>query len=489
MSDYLNSLEEISNAAYTENGALSYATTLSDCLDLFATIGALRNASDEEIIERFDKAWAENPDLAVKTLFFARDVRGGLGERRVFRTIFRHMADDMPGAVRANVENVPEYGRFDDLLVMLESPLADIVLEYITETFRKDMESLECGEPITLLAKWMPSINASNAETRRAAKIVVRAIGMSYADYRKALSRMRSRISIIENNLRERDYTFDYERQPSKALFKYRRAFNRNDEARYRSFLESVSSGKANLKTGSLYPYDIVRPFFDHSVCKEDRLSLDVTWNAQEDFTNGENAIVVVDGSGSMYGGGNPLPISVALSLGIYFAERNNGVFARRFITFSENPRLVEIKGCDIFEKVKYCASFNEVANTNIQGVFELLLNAAIKNDAPQGDLPSTVYIISDMEFDSCARDADERNFERARKAFEDAGYKLPRIVFWNVQSRNLQQPVTMNENGVVLVSGASPRVFGMIRSGNLSPMAFMLEILGGERYAKIQAA
>jgi hypothetical protein len=209
---------------------------------------------------------------------------------------------------------------------------------------------------------------------------------------------------------------------------------------------------------------------------------------AQEDFSGDENALVVIDGSGSMYGFGDPKPAEVALSLGIYFAERNTGAFHNHFITFSENPRLVEIKGTTIEEKLRYCRGFNEIANTDIQKVFELILRAAVKNNVPQSEMPSTLYIISDMEFDDCAEGAELTNFAYAKKIFAEAGYQLPRVVFWNVQSRNQQQPVTQNEQGVALVSGCSPRIFSMLKSGTLSPLGYMLEILGVERYAKITA-
>ena len=182
------------------------------------------------------------------------------------------------------------------------------------------------------------------------------------------------------------------------------------------------------------------------------------------------------------------MPATVALCLGIYFAERNTGAFRNFFLTFSGNPRLVEIKGETILEKVQYCHSFNEVSNTNIQKVFELILRAAVKNQVPQSEMPSTLYIISDMEFDCCTRGAELTNFQYAKKIFAEAGYPLPRVVFWNVQSRNTQQPVTQNEQGVALVSGCTPRIFNMLKSGILSPLGYMLDILGAERYAKIAA-
>ena len=181
-------------------------------------------------------------------------------------------------------------------------------------------------------------------------------------------------------------------------------------------------------------------------------------------------------------------PACVALSLGIYFAERNTGEFRNNFITFSRTPQLVEIKGRDIFEKVKYCRSFNEVANTNLQKVFELILRAAVKHKVPQEQMPSSLYIISDMEFDSCVEDSDMTNFERAKKLFASHGYNLPRVIFWNVDSRNLQQPVTFNEQGAALVSGLSPRIFAMIKSHDITPLSYMLDVLNSERYRNITA-
>jgi len=484
----LNFLKKEANKTLTENGAVTNLTTGSDCLDLFATIGALRSEDDAEVIARFDRAWAENADTAVKTLFFARDIRGGLGERKVFRTIFRHMADDMPAAARKNLWAAPEFGRYDDLLVLLDSPLRQDVAAYIKTQLDSDKKALENEGTVSLLGKWLPSVNAHNTDTVRHGKMLSKSLGMTEADYRRLLSKLRARIAIIENNLREKDYSFDYEKQPSKAMMKYRKAFLRNDGERYKGFLERVTKGEAKLHTAALYPYDIIRPILSGSMSADERRSMDVTWNAQADFTRGGNALVVIDGSASMYGYGSPKPAEVALSLGVYFAEHAKGAFTNHFITFSANPRLVEIKGKDIFEKAQFCKSFNEVANTNIRAVFDLILNTAVKNRLPQSELPATLYIISDMEFDRCAENADITNFEYAKKAFADHGYRLPTVVFWNVQSRNEQQPVTLNEQGVVLVSGASPRVFAMVSAGNLSPTAFMLDTLNNERYARVRA-
>ena len=483
----LQFLKKKTTQTTTENNAVTNLTTGSDCLDLFATIGALRDEPELEIITRFNRAWTENPNLAIKMLFFARDIRGGLGERKVFRTILCHIANFVPTTVQKNLWAISEYGRYDDFLVLLDTPLKQNVITYIKIQLEMDIKALENSSAVSLLAKWLPSVNANNADTIRYAKTISKGLGMTEATYRKTLSRLRAQIAIIENNLRERDYTFDYEKQPSKAMMKYRKAFLRNDSERYKDFLNRVAKGEAKLHTGTLLPYEIIRPILYSVMAKEERTAVDVIWNAQANFTNEENAIVVIDGSGSMYGHGNPCPAEVALSLGIYFAERSKGAYANHFITFSNKPRLVEIKGKDIYEKVQYCKSFNEVANTDIKKVFDLILQTAMENHLPQSELPSKIYIISDMEFDSCAENADLTNFEYAKKAFAAQGYQLPSVIFWNVQSRNEQQPVTLNEQGVVLVSGASPRIFSMIYTGNVSPMAFMLDTLGNERYTRIE--
>lgn len=485
----LEFLKREADKTYTENGAVTYRSTQSQCLDLFASIGALRGESGEEITGRFLRAYAENADLAMKTLFYARDVRGGIGERRVFRTILKCLADCEPRSVEKNIPYIAEYGRYDDLLVLMGTPCEAAAMDCIKKQLAADRAALETDQPVSLLAKWLPSVNASNGETVKRAKRVARALGMNDGSYRKTLSALRAKIHIIENNLREKDYTFDYAKQPAKAMFKYRKAFVRHDGERYAAFMGRVAEGAERLHTGTLAPYEIIKPFVGGTAAgQQERKAIDATWNAQEDFSGGENALVVIDGSGSMYGGGDPLPAEVALSLGIYYAQRNTGRFHNHFITFSQHPRLVEIKGRDICEQVQYCRQFNEVANTNIQRVFELILNTAVKNRVPQEDMPAKLYIISDMEFDCCVADGSLTNFEYARKLFARHGYRLPQVVFWNVASRNQQQPVRMNDAGAALVSGCSPRVFSMLKAGILSPYAFMLDVLGSERYAVIAA-
>ena len=488
----LNALKRESNRTITENGAATLVSTYSDCLDLFATVGAFRKASEQEILDRFIRAYTEDPDKAMKIIFFARDIRGGLGERRVFRTVMTYLAAHEPASVKKNIEYFGEYGRYDDLLSLMGTPCENDMLAYVAKQFAADMEALKAGESVSLLAKWLPSVNASNADTVAMAKKIARSMNMTDRDYRKALVELRAKIRIIENNLREKDYTFDYSKQPSKAMFKYRAAFMRNDGERYGEFIHRVTKGEAKLNAKTIMPYELIDPFLNYggmrSVTAEEREVLNATWESMPDFGGEQNAIAVVDTSGSMYWSSSPKPASVALSLGLYFAERNKGLFHNHFIEFSRTARLIEIKGETFADKLRYVASFNEVADTNIEAVFNLILEAAVTHRIPQEELPATLFIISDMEFNSCVRNAGMTNFENAKRKYARFGYKLPNVVFWNVQSRNRQQPVTMNEQGVALVSGCTPRLFSMVASGNIDPYRVMMDIVGSERYEKIVA-
>ena len=496
----LQYLKQESNKTLTENGAATLKTTQSDCLDLFATVGAIRRESDEEITARFMRAFTENKDIAMKLLFFARDIRGGLGERKVFRVCLKWLACNEHESLRKNLSYIAEYGRYDDLLVLLGTPVERGVLELIRLQLLRDIVAMGRGEEVSLLGKWLPSVNASNTDTVKAAKKLARFLGMDDRAYRKTLSQLRAYIRIIENNLREKDYTFDYEKQPSKAMFKYRSAFARNDGERYREYLNKVSAGEAKLNTATLAPYELVEPYlntnwynsrftsFMKEITEEEKMSLNATWNALPNFGSEANALVVVDTSGSMYMDGKPLSAAVALSLGIYFAEHNKGAFANHFIEFSAKPELIEIKGDTFADKLRYICSFNEVADTDIEAVFDLVLNTAVNNKLPQSELPERLIIISDMEFNACVKKADVTNFENARAKFEAAGYKLPEVVFWNVASRNRQQPVTKNEQGVALVSGCTPRLFSMIAEGVPSPYEFMMSVIESERYKNIAA-
>lgn len=488
----LNLLKEELNTTFTENGAVTCRTTGSYCLDLFSTIGAMRQEDRNKIAERFIRAYAEDKDTAVRLLFFARDVRGGLGERKVFRILLKWLAINEPLSVIKNLEYVSEFGRFDDLLVLIDTPCEKDMIRVIKKQLDEDIKAMASGENISLLAKWLPSVNASNKDTVRNAKRIAKTLGMTCEEYRKVLTKLRAKISIIENNLRKKDYSFDYSKQPSRAMYKYRQAFVRNDKERYVQYITKVSKGEAVLHADNVTPYELVEPFFMSmdidNLTPDEKAFFNATWQSLPDYGNDENTLAVIDTSASMYWGNAPIPGSVSLSLGLYFAEHNKGIFKNHFIEFSSRPQLIEVKGDTFIDRLRYVLTFSEVADTNLEAVFDLILNTAVKHKVSQEELPSKLVVISDMEFNCCVKNASLSNFENAKKKYEEKGYKLPEVVFWNVNSRNTHQPVTMNEQGVALVSGLTPKLFDMIAGGNLSPYKFMMDILGRERYKKIVA-
>lgn len=495
---FLKYLANQSNLTVTDNGATTYRSTGNHCLDLFMSIGAFRYEDDEEICKVASRAYIEDKDTFMKILFYARDIRFGLGERETFRKILVWLSFHGLDSLQKNIHRIPEYGRFDDLLCLLGTPAEKDAVDMIKKQLSEDLANLATGKSVSLLAKWLPSINTSSYDAFAYACRLSEALGMTKAEYRKTLSALRKRINIIENNLRERKFDFDYEKIPSMALFKYRQAFVREDNDRYVSFLNDVKSGKVVMKTSSLAPYQIVTQITKNEkvfsgdsgyryITDEEKRSLDVTWNALPDYTNGQNALAVVDGSGSMYTTiSSTKPVDVAISLGIYFAEHTKGAFKNHFITFSASPRLIKIEGKDIFEKVTFCAGYNEVANTNIEAVFKLILKTAIKNNLPQSELPEVIYIISDMQFDVCSENSDLTNFENAKLTFERYGYKLPSIVFWNVNASSENCPVAANEQGVTLVSGFTPKLFSMAISNDLNPYEYMMSAIGVDRYKDI---
>ncbi len=496
----LQELEKAANITFTENGALANRSTGSHCLNFFATCGALRNAEESCLYRLFARAYAENRDLAMRALFYARDIRGGLGERDVFRKILSWLAQERPQSVRRNIRFIPEFGRWDDLLPLMGTPCEEETVEQIRGQLHRDIEALPKEAEVSLLAKWLPSVNTSSAEQRRLARLLCKRLDLTEKEYRRTLARLRTRIDVLEKRLCVGDYTFDYAKQPSGAMHKYRQAFLRNDHDRYVAYIDQVVHGEAKMHAGILYPYEIIRaciPAADlwfASLGNEQKeltpeliQSLDASWRSLPDYGDHRNALAIIDGSGSMFCEGNPLPAEVAMSLGIYFAEHNRGYFKDYFMTFSHTPRLVKLEGDNIVDRTFYCMSFDEMANTNLRAVFQLLLKTAVENHLPQEELPETLYIISDMEFDEGV-EADKTLFHEIKDMFARNGYRLPGLVYWNVDCRNEQFPVRKDENGTVLVSGASPSLFQMVIGQDISPEEYMLSVLNGERYREISA-
>jgi hypothetical protein len=489
------------NVARTENGDLAYKSTGSACLDFFSLCGGMRR-NLEDLDKLFAKAYAENPVVAIKILFYMRNIRGGLGERNSFRVLLKELAKFYPEMAKQIVYAVPEYGRWDDLLVLLDTPVKDDAIALIKSQIEKDKDAMEKGREVSLLGKWLPSINTSSKESVARAKIIMAALGMKAVEYRKLCSALRKEIKILEDNLRRKDYTFDYSKQPSQAMLRYKKAFMRNDEERYKSFLNKVveqaeklargeeipEEERVKLNTKTLYPYQIVAPFITGSLASDnEKLALEASWKSLDRSTFNSKTIVVRDGSGSMYDGyGDFAAINVATSLALLFAEQLDGAYKNSFITFSERPHLIQIPDmADTLErKLHFIRQFGEVANTNIAAVYELLLNVAKNNNVPKEEMIERVLIITDMEFDYCAEGT--TSFEYYKQQFAEAGYELPEIVFWNVRARDTHLPVTENENGVKLVSGASANIFADVMNDELkvvTPYEFMMKML--EPYAE----
>lgn len=492
----LNHLQNEFNQTKTANGAFAYKSTKSDVLDLFALGGAFRNRSEEDAIQLFSKAYGENPLLAMKTLFYLRDITEGQGERRFFRLALKHLVLHNKESLVKNLHLIPMYGRWDDMWQLLDTDVRADVVKLVKRQLIADKKS---HNP-SLLAKWMPSENASSYKTVKYAKIMRKSLGGTPKEYRKLLSGLRAKLNLVETKLTEGRYQdIAYDKIPSKAGMIYRGAFFRNDETRYRNFLDSLTKGEVKVNAKTLYPYEIVSKAFEgwrgqnvwngygKQATAQDIQLLDAQWKNLPDFIGErtENSIAVVDTSGSMTGN----PMNVAVSLGIYLAERNKGVFHNHFLTFNSTPSLKKVTGGNIVEKARNLSDSSWGGSTDIEAVFRKLLDTAVKNNVPKEEMIAKVYIISDMQFNVCTRGASVHIFKDMEKRYKEAGYDLPNLVFWNVNAFASNTPFTMNEVGVQLVSGFSPSIFKqLLDSYGKTPYDLMLDVINSERYAEVVA-
>lgn len=509
--DFMNKLSNTLNNEYnysmTENGAIGYRTSGKELLDLNFAVASLRHMSESDIVNKFMRAFYENKLLAMKWLFFARDVREGLGERRLFRVVMEHIANEEPNMVSALIKLVPEYGRYDDLWCLLDNDkLAPHIFHFIAEQINDDWINMQNNKPISLIAKWLPSINASSTETKRYGKMICKALGLSEREYRKYLSQFRKYLDVVEVKMSDKNWSeINYETVPSRANLIYKDAFLRNDTERRAEYLNKLANGEVKINSSVLYPHDIVHKYINthsnwYSVLKSYDGAVEALWKALPDIVNGcDNTIVVADGSGSMncsLGNTKITALEVANALAVYFAERSSGEFKDKYITFSSRPQFVDFSNCNsLHDKLAVALQHNECSNTNVEAVFDLILSTAVNNHMSQNDMPKNILIISDMEFDSCAKSnsswdrPNARLFDEINKKYVDAGYKMPRLVFWNVNSRTGTIPVKENDLGVALVSGFSVNIVKMVMSGKLDPYECLLETLNTERYKPVEEA
>lgn len=497
-------MEEIS---ITENGAVGHKTSGHALLDLNFAVASLRNASESEIETKFIKAYQEDPVMAVLWLFYVRDPRGGLGERRLFRICANWLSENQKEVFDKIVRLIPEYGRFDDWWNILP-PIS--AAYFVKEQLKKDTAAMRRKQPISLLAKWMPSINTSSAKSKVNAHVFARSLMLSDRNYRKMLSEMRAYLDVTERKMSSNDWKkIKYESVPSRANLIYNDAFLKHDETRRRKYLDKVSAGETKMNAGVLFPHDIIHSYVDSPAARlgGTDAGLEAMWKSLPDTVQGNGStIVVADGSGSMMariGNTSISALEVANALAIYFSEHCRGQFKDRYITFSENPRFVDFSGAkNLIDKYSIARSHNEVANTNIKAVFDLILHTAIESGMHQEDIPANILIISDMEFDSCAvmeagngwwrsRDASPNKtlFAQIENEYMAVGYKLPRIIFWNVNSRTATIPLRENDLGVALVSGFSPNICKMVMSAKTDPYELLVETLHSERYVPVMNA
>lgn len=490
------------NLRRTENGALGYRSTGKKLLDLNFSVSSMRKMGEAEIQSRFLSACSEGVDIAITWLFFARDVRGGMGERKLFRVCMEALTREQPEKVRAVLHLIAEYGRWDDLLCLMNTSVKKDVIKIVVDQLTDDMKRAEQGMPISLLAKWMPSENASSANTKRMARMFIDALKITPPQYRRMLSGLRKKIGVVECKMSANEWEdINYSAVPSRANLIYKDAFLKHDKDRRMAFLGMVEKGDAKINAATLFPHDIVHKYTEnHSWYNRDietDNTIEALWAALPNYLpEEEGTIVVADGSGSMEIPVDPhsgvKALDVANALAIYFAERLNGPYHNRYITFSSNPQLVNLNGYKTLagklqEAYRHC----EIASTNIQAVFELILETAVKNKLEQNQMPKNILIISDMEFNTATgyHYVDETLFESIGRKFNAKGYQMPRLVFWNVNSRTGTIPVKQNDAGVALVSGFSPAIAKMVLSGKTDPYEALIETLNGERYMPVREA
>ena len=496
---YLESLKTEANYTRTLNGALTHGSTGDACLDFFAVAGGMRYRKRNDQITLFDRAYIETPELAAKLLFHLRDIRGGMGERTLFRTLLRHVAFAWPETAKKNVKYIAEFGRWDDLLCLLGTPVEKEAVRVIKLQLADDMAALkkrELGDEdahISLLAKWLPSDNTSSPKTRAAARKLIQALGMDSREYRAMLTSLRARIGLVERTLtKKQPGKVNYEAVPAQAMLKYRCAFANKDGSRFGNYLKEVKKGSRRIHTETLFPYEVLRPFFNNDWCSvtdpKGMAALEALWNCLPGEIGSQNAISVVDTSGSMYWAEKLKPALISQAMGLYCAERCPGVFHNHLITFESTPHLMEIHGNTLRDKLRYIGSLPVGGSTNLEGVFDLILSTALSAHAKQEEMPAVLYIFSDMEFNCAMRNADKTVYEACKAKIEAHGYQMPAVVFHNVNSWQMQAPVTAHTRGAALQSGASTHALKEKFDGNITPMDHMLRVLNGERYSMIHA-
>jgi hypothetical protein len=450
-----------SHNSVTNNGAVTHSTSQDYCLDMFFLAGASRTMSEKAIVIVFERAFAQDNQLAAKILFWSRDTRGGAGERRFFQIIMKHIASVYPDVFDQLMIHVPEYGYWKDVFV-IEKP-NDNNLNWL-------MHQLEESPNANLLAKWFPRKGPWFKAMHNYLKVTPK-------EFRKKLVSM---TSVVETQMCNRSWSaIEYAKVPSLAMNRYRNTYFKHDGTRMAQFISDVMSGKTKINASVLFPHQLYQAIQGG----QDALAVEAQWNALPDYMadSTERILPVCDVSGSMTG----LPMDVSVSLGLYISERNKSIFKDAFITFSENPEMEYLEGT-LSQRMRQLRNADWGYNTDLQKVFSLVLDSAVRADLPESEMPTKILIISDMEFDEGARGL--TNLDEIRGKYNRAGYATPEIVFWNVNGRIGNSPANVQDSGVGLVSGFSPSILKSILAGKVyGPQQLMMDTVMTERYARVK--
>lgn len=499
----LNSIKKELNKKLTENNAPAYSSTLNSVLDMFAFGAAYRNRSDEDMIALFECALDENKELAMKCLFWIRDVRGGAGERHFFRVCMKWLAETYPDWAREVMIHIPDFGRFDDLYCFVDTPLQQEALALIGKYLYIDVNETFPS----LCAKWAKSCNASSKETRRLGRLTADAMNLTYHQYQKMLAKIRNRLNVIERLMSDGRWDeIEFEKVPSNAGLRYSHCFSIREELKER-YAEFIAKPESKVNAATLYPYDCVcrAARVCHSAMNDpERVAVNKYWENLPDYigdNDASNFMCVCDTSGSMtWGNSNPKPIDVATSLAMYFAERAKGLFHNHYISFASRPQLIKIVGRDFVEKVQHIRETNLCDNTSLEAVFNLLLSIA-KRGIPAEDFVKKLFIISDMEIDQATNEINYSGsfydrgpesyngfkslMERIRENWErQTDIPFPQLYYWNVNARN--NTVLDLGKDVSYISGASPAILKQVLSGKTG-WELCLETLLSDRYKVIR--
>ena len=464
MSNLINAL--LTKDKLTENGAVTHSTSSNYCLDLFFLAGACRNETEQTIQRKIAQAYTQDRVTALKIIFWAGDIRQGAGERRFFKIALQWLLKNHKQDLIQYINYIPLLSRWDVLFELNDPFVLDYICSKLTYT--------EQNKPDALLCKWLPRKN----QYKGLANKIQKKMRLTPKQYRKFIV---EHTKVVEQQMFAKQWSeIEYSHIPSVAINKYNKAWYRNDKERFEKYIEDVKNNKNKINASVIYPHNILAKAKVYYGKYEFNDALVAQWNNLPNYMQESNTSIlpVCDVSGSMYG----TPLQISLGLGLYLSERNKGQFKDAFITFSERPELQYLKG-SIQERVDQLAHSDWGMNTNIQSVFSLILNKAIDHKLTQEDLPNTVLIISDMEFDDCGEDT---NLEAIKYQYSTYGYKTPNLVFWNVNGRADNVPIKQHETGTCLISGASPHIIKAVLTNNIDPIGIMNNVITNERYSFI---